>query len=241
MKVPEQIPAIILAGGKGTRLRSVVADRPKVLAPVYGRPYIFHLLDQLKRAGVAQVILSTGYMADMVENVVGYGYENISITYSRESEALGTGGGIRLASLKTTAPTILALNGDSYCGVDLRAYFNWFFGRERSASMLLTEVENCDRFGQVKIDAEERVTSFVEKGAGSGSALINAGIYLLRRDVLERIPAGGFVSIENDVFPGLLGYGVFGYVVKAPFLDIGTPESFRSAEFFFKQQQEMYT
>lgn len=229
----ENIPAIILAGGKGTRLRSVVFDRPKPLAEVLGRPYITFLLDQLVEAGCRQVVISTGYKAHMIEEALGTEYRSLRLSYAVEAEPLGTGGGIRLAMEQLESETILVLNGDSYCDADLAAYADWFFQNGRVASLLLAEVEDSSRYGQVELDEAGLVTSFVEKGAGEGPGFINAGIYLLKRSVMEGISAGSAFSMERDVFPGLIGSGLFGYPVEAAFLDIGTPESYAETEVFF--------
>jgi len=229
----ESIPAIILAGGRGTRLRSVVADRPKPLAEVLGRPYITFLLDQLADSGCRQVVISTGYKARMVEEALGDEYRSLRLSYARESEPLGTGGGIRLAMDQAAGDTILALNGDSYCAADLAAYADWFSQASREASMLLVGMDDTSRYGRVDMDETGLVTSFVEKGAGNGHGYINAGIYLLKRSVMEGIPAGTAFSLEREVFPGLIGRGLFGYPVDVPFLDIGTPESYAMTEAFF--------
>src|SRR6185295_19328594 len=120
-----QLAAIVLAGGMGTRLRAVVADRPKVLAPVAGRPFLTYLLDQIVEAGIRRVVLSTGYLAEQFAPVIGERYRDLEILYAREDEPLGTGGAIRFAGELADAGQLLVMNGDSYCDANLRAYSDW--------------------------------------------------------------------------------------------------------------------
>ncbi|WP_027720305.1 nucleotidyltransferase family protein [Maridesulfovibrio zosterae] len=232
------IPVIILAGGKGTRLSSVVADRPKPLAEVLGRPYITFLLDQLVESGSSRVVISTGYKAQMIKKALGSKYRSLRLSYAQEDEPLGTGGGIRLAMEQLEGDIFLVLNGDSYCGADLSLYSKWFFKELREASLLLTRMNDTSRYGRVYLDDSQQVTNFVEKGGNTGSGLINAGIYLLKRSVLSDVPVGYACSIEQNIFPGLIGKGLFGFPVNASFLDIGTPESYAEAKLFFKGIQE---
>jgi D-glycero-alpha-D-manno-heptose 1-phosphate guanylyltransferase len=227
------LDAIVLAGGMGTRLREVVADRPKVLADVAGRPFLTRLLDQLAAAGVASVVLSTGYMAEMIEAKIGTQYRGLPVRYSRENEPLGTGGALRLALDKTRSDPLLALNGDSFCDaniLELRAFHRQKHAR---ATLLLTSVQDTSRFGRVEADANGAVTRFEEKGGAGVPGWINAGIYCLAREVISSIPVGRAVSMENEIFPTLIGAGLCGFHVRGAFIDIGTPHSYAEAERFF--------
>lgn len=225
--------AVILAGGIGSRLRSVVADRPKVLAAVNGRPFITYLLDQLADAGVASVVISTGYMADKVEAELGPAFRNVRLAYSRECDPLGTGGGLRLALDSTRAATLLVLNGDSYCAADIKALLEFHAAKRATATLTLARVADSSRFGRVETDVTDSVCSFVEKGGPQGPGWINAGIYCLNREVIEEIPTGRPVSLEREVFPKLIGNSLYGFQSDGRFLDIGTPESYAAAERFF--------
>lgn len=225
----QNVTAYILAGGFGTRLRQVVADRPKALAEILGRPYIYHLLDGLARTGVRRVVLCTGHMADMLEAAVGPSYRGMDILYSREDEPLGTGGALRLALARHPADLALAINGDSLTDADLGAYLRWFESRPEQGALLLVPVDDSSRYGSVSTDLDGRVTGFVEKGQGGGG-WISAGIYLLRPQSLAALAPGVPASIELDVFPGLAEAGFLcAYRAKARFLDIGTPESYAGA------------
>lgn len=226
------VDAVILAGGKGTRLRSVVADRPKVLAEVAGKPFICYLLDYLGRSGTRRAILCTGFMADLVSNTLGDSYNGIELRYSQEGEPLDTAGAVRLALPEIRSDPALVLNGDSIYTADMHGFHGYHTLKEAKATLMLAEVEDAQRYGSVRIDESGRVVAFEEKLAATGWGLVSAGIYLLGRDLLESIPSGRPVSFEREVFPSWVGRGLFGFPSKGAFLDIGTPESFLSARDF---------
>jgi NDP-sugar pyrophosphorylase family protein len=223
------VPAVILAGGLGTRLRTVVSDRPKVLADVGGRPFLAILLDQLVRAGVRSALLCTGYLGEQVESRFGPSYGPLALRYSRETAPLGTGGALRLAAAHIDSDSVLVLNGDSYCDADLPGFTTWHRSRESRASIVLVRARDARRFGRVAIDDAARIVQFSEKSAEPGPALINAGIYLLQPDVIDTIEPGRAVSLETDVFPTMIQRGLYGYVSDAGLWDIGLPESYDRA------------
>lgn len=227
--------ALILAGGLGTRLQPVLAGTPKVLAPVRGRPFITFLLDQLASFGITQVILSTGYRAEQVRDVIGERQGSVTIQYSSEPEPLGTAGAIALARELVGDWPLLVMNGDSYCEVDLSAFADWHAEKKARASLMLTQVPNAARFGQVRVDARDQIVYFGEKAATAEAGWISAGIYLLNRDVVDAFPLGRAVSIEREIFPRLIGSGLYGYAGGGQFLDIGTPESLKLAENFLSE------
>lgn len=254
-----EITGAILAGGLGTRLRSVVSDRPKVLALVRGKPFLAYLLDQLGEAGIRRVVLLTGYKGEQIEETFGNQYGGISLEYSAETEPLGTAGALRLALPKLfpePAGTVLMLNGDSFCAADMtgfRAFHEQFHTnpkRERGsdlspslalrvsvASLVLTRVPDTSRFGKVEVTPDDRVERFVEKQEAGGAGWINAGIYLIPQNLVEQIPAGRAVSIEREMFPAWSQSGKLrGFRGHGEFLDIGTPESYRAAEEFFARR-----
>jgi len=227
------IRAAILAGGRGTRLQSVVADRPKVLAVVRGRPFLSYLLDQLVEAGVREVVLCTGYMAEQIRGVFGNQYKSLQLVHSREDAPLGTAGALRHASSFLESESILVMNGDSFVDANLRDFWIWHCGLGGEATVMVVKVLDSGRYGQVQIDGEGHLMSFSEKGEAHGSAWINAGIYLFRHTLLDRITAGGVFSLERDVLPACIGHGIYAYRNQGGFLDIGTPEAYASAESFF--------
>lgn len=225
----------ILAGGFGTRLQSVVSDRSKVIADIGGRPFIAFLLDQLADAGVKEVVLCTGYKANTIEEQFGKVYRDISLVYSKEPKPLGTGGALRFAFPFLNSDPVMVMNGDSFIQEDLRAYHDWFLEKKRDASLLLVEVEDVKRFGNVVLTKKKMIKSFVEKGDSEGKGLINAGIYIMKKDIIERIPKDKNHSLERDIFPGLIGMRLYGHISKGRFIDIGTPESYQKSQTFFKR------
>jgi NDP-sugar pyrophosphorylase family protein len=223
----------VLVGGLGTRLRSVVSDRPKALAEIQGRPFLAYLLDQLSAAGLSSVVLCTGHFGQQIEEAFGERYGNLRILYSQEAQPLGTGGALRLALPYLISDPVLVMNGDSFCAVDLRSFWNWHCARRSKATMLLTQVPDTQRFGSVEIDPDGAIIRFGEKVKGSIPGSINAGVYLLSHQVIESIPPDTDVSLEYRLFPTLVTHGLYGYPGRGRFLDIGTPEDFAAAKDFF--------
>lgn len=225
---------IILAGGVGSRLRSVVSDRPKCLAEINGRPFLSYLLDQLGAAEVRDVILSTGYRADQVEAAFGNQHGPITLRYSREETPLGTGGGVRRALSLCCHDHVLVINGDSFLDLDWRDFFGWFDPARMQVGMALAWLEDCRRFGQVVIGDAGEVTEFREKNENAPPGWINAGIYLINKSLLAGFPAPEAFSLERDFFPAQLGRGFYAKGYRCRFIDIGTPETYRAAEEFFR-------
>lgn len=223
---------VILAGGLGTRLRSAVADRPKVLAPIRQRPFLAYLLDWLSATGLRYVVLCTGYMGKQVQVTFGQGYRGLRLAYSQEAKPLGTGGALRQAQPLLDSDPVLVMNGDSFCDADLAAFWKWHRARRSFGTLLLAQVPNAKRYGLVRVNADGTVSQFSEKAA-DGPGLISAGIYLLTQQLIQGIPQGRAASLEREVFPTWVGHGLFAYPNKGRFLDIGTPEGYSSAELFF--------
>ena len=227
------VTAAILAGGLGTRLRSKVWNRPKVLAEVGTRPFLAYLLDHLAAAGCRTVVLCTGYLGEQVGHAFGKDYGPLRLVHSQEQTPLGTGGALRLALSHIRSDPVLVMNGDSYCDLDVNAFWNWHGRRQVAASIALARAGLGERYGRVKVDADARVTEFAEKQNGAGPGWINAGIYLLGQELIRSIPQGVSSSLERDVFPQWVGRGLTGYMSLGRFIDIGTPEDFAAAENFF--------
>jgi NDP-sugar pyrophosphorylase family protein len=229
-----ELTAAILAGGLGTRLRPAIADRPKALAPVGGQPFVLRLLDQLTGTVLREVVLLAGYLAGQLRAALGDSHKGIRLSYSVEESPLGTAGALRHALPLLQAPTVLLLNGDSYCDVDLDAFSRFHCERASAASLVLTRVPDTSRFGRVCVAPDDRLLRFEEKGAG-GPGWINAGIYLFQRQRIATLPASSPLSLERDLLPHWTAEGdVLGFCHTGHFLDIGTPESYARAEQFFK-------
>jgi NDP-sugar pyrophosphorylase family protein len=229
------ITGAILVGGLGTRLRSIVADRPKVLAPIHRRPFLAYLLDRLSAAGLRYVVLCTGYKGKEVQAAFGDTYGALRLAYSQELAPLDTGGALRHAQPLLESDPVLVMNGDSFCDADLAAFWQWHRVRQSVGTLLLTQVPNAKRYGLVHVNADGSVSRFAEKVA-DGPGLISAGIYLLTQLLVERIPENRAVSLEREIFPNWVGHGLFAFRSEGRFLDIGTPEDYSRAELFFSER-----
>jgi len=223
--------AVLLVGGAGTRLRSVVSSLPKPMAPVGSRPFLELLVRQLRHHGIRRVVMCTGYLADQIENEFGDGHNlDVKITYSRELLPMGTAGAVKLAqTCLRDATDFFVMNGDSFLEVDFRQFLR--FHREHCglASMAVSRVPNAHRYGTVRVDPTGRVSGFAEKTGSEVAGLVNAGVYVFDRSVLEYIPEGAG-SLERDVFPQLLGRGMYAMEQHGLFIDIGTPEDYARAQ-----------
>jgi NDP-sugar pyrophosphorylase family protein len=226
----DAIRAFVLCGGHGTRLRPVLADRPKSMALISGTPFLQLLLDRLRSQEVDEVILGTGYMADKIEGYFGSGSNfDMRIRYSREHEPLGTGGALKLAEPIISDP-VFVLNGDSYVEWSLVSMLELFRRKDADLVLVLQAVADVARYGNVAFDQDGRVTQFVEKGAAAGPGLINAGVYLFRKQIVRELPTGTAISLERDVFPRLLDRRVYGLISTGLFIDIGIPDDFKRAQ-----------
>jgi D-glycero-alpha-D-manno-heptose 1-phosphate guanylyltransferase len=230
------ISAVILAGGLGTRLRSVVGNKPKVLAEVNGRPFLANLLEQLADAGIRRAVLCTGYMAELVSATFGNEYNGIELCYSRETAPLGTGGALRLALPLLSSSPVLVMNGDSYCDVNLSVFIEQHRTCGAKASLVLATVADIGRYGAVEVAPDSSITRFEEKGNRQGEGLINAGIYLIDRTTIASMPPDETVSLERDFFPALVGRGLYGFAHSGKFIDIGVPADYCAASAFFSGQ-----
>lgn len=233
------VEAVLVAGGFGTRLLPLTEHRPKHLLEVGGVPFLAHQLARLAAAGVQHVVLATSYRAELFAPVLGDGSRwGIRLDHVQEEEPLGTGGAIRNAAPALGDDpdgAVVVLNGDVLSGHDLGAQLADFErprdGRPVDVSLHLVEVEDARPFGCVPTDAAGRVTGFLEKSPEPVTRQVNAGCYVFRRGVVDRIPAGRVVSVERETFPGLVADGalVVGHVEQAYWRDVGTPEALVAA------------
>jgi mannose-1-phosphate guanylyltransferase len=220
--------ALVLAGGEGTRLRPLTHTVPKPVMPLAGRPFLTFMLDWLRGHGVDDVLLSCGFLAHAVEDVLGDRYEGMRLTHVHEDEPLGTAGPVRLAADEgLLADRLFILNGDVLTDMDLTAQLAFHEEKNAKATLALIAVEDTASYGVVPTDEDGAVTEFLEKSPGPAPTnRINAGAYVIEREVVERIPAGRAVSFEREVFPGLVGNGLYGYMSDGYWIDIGTPERY---------------
>jgi len=228
-----EIDVAVLCGGLGTRLRSVLGETPKILAPISGRPFLDHLLSWLAGSGARRVILCLGYRAEPVlAHLAAHPFPGIEIIPSIEPEPRGTAGALRLAVPHLRSDPVLVMNGDTFVDADLAAFVAAHQARKSSASILCAGVPSTARYGRLDIDEGGRIRQFREKDpTDARPGTINAGLYLFSRPWLQEFAGGTGASLERDVF-GSAPAGTFSAIAAdgVTFLDIGTPESFAQAE-----------
>jgi len=225
------LPAVILVGGQGTRLRPLTDRTRKDMLPLVDRPLLAYTFEHLVRHGVERAIVSCGYLPDQIGSTFGDRHGSLALQYAFEEEPLGTGGAIGFAASGLDG-TFFALNGDSLREADLEELVRFHRSTGAQATILLTPVADPSRYGLVRVATDGRVESFLEKPRPEeiDTDLINAGLYILEPGVLELIPPGRPVSIEREVFPRLAAEGtVYGIALPGYWLDIGTPESYLQA------------
>lgn len=223
--------AVILAGGMGTRLRSVIKDIPKPMAPVNGKPFMLFVLQWVKRYPVEKIILSLGFKPDNVRNYFGDSFSGIPVEYAVEEQPLGTGGAVKYAVRFTKADDILVINGDTFFPVDLKKFYDFHKNNANSFSVALKRMKDFDRYGTVEC-LGETIVSFREKKFCS-EGLINGGIYLINRKYLERQDLPDTFSIEKDLMEKEAGTGLLkALIFDDIFIDIGIPEDYKRASEF---------
>jgi mannose-1-phosphate guanylyltransferase len=225
--------AIILAGGEGTRMRPLTTSMPKPVIPLVDRPLIVFMLEWLREHGVDDVVLCCGFLAASVESALGDGSSlGLRLRCIAEPEPRGTGGALKYAE-ELLDERFLMLNGDVLTDLDLTAQIARHEYRAARGTLALVGVDDPTAYGLVRMAADDAVTEFVEKPRADevDTNLISAGAYVLERSVLELIPADRNVSIEREVWPAMIGAGLFGYAAEAYWLDVGTPERYLQATF----------
>ncbi len=220
--------AIVLAGGLGTRLRQVVPDVPKPMAPVAGRPFLEILLSTLARKGFKRIVLSLGYMSEKIIAHFGGSYLGMELVYEVESQPLGTGGAIRTALARCMADHVFVFNGDTYLDLEIdELECMWQAGRH--PVIVVREVPDTARFGRIEMH-DGRINTFLEKGI-SGPGLINAGCYVLPKNALDDFLLGKAFSLETEFFVKYLKSCRFnGFVTHGRFIDIGVPDDYALAQ-----------
>lgn len=221
--------ALILVGGLGTRLRQVVSDRPKPMAPVSNKPFLEYLISNLKLHGINNIILAVGYMGTMIEDYFRDGSSlEVNIKYSYEREQLGTAGAIKNAESLINEENIVVLNGDTFFNIDYKALVEFNNIKNSKFTMVLRTICDSKRYGTVDIDNNNKILKFTEKDDKCKSNIINAGIYIIHRSILEYIPNNEKYSLENNLMKDLLkdNIDIYGKVMDGYFIDIGIPEDY---------------
>lgn len=223
--------AIVLAGGFGTRLQSVVRDVPKPMADINGKPFLVYILEYLLNNGVKKTILSIGYKKEIIENYFGSSYKTMEIVYSKEDEPLGTGGAIKKAFNACDSEDVIVLNGDTFFDVNLQALMQEYKTADADVILALKKMYDFDRYGKVILE-NNRVVSFSEKKFSS-SGFINGGVYIVRKDILDYFNKK--FSFEQDFLEKKLSdLNISAYIDKGYFIDIGIPEDYLKANKDFK-------
>jgi D-glycero-alpha-D-manno-heptose 1-phosphate guanylyltransferase len=231
--INQSLEAIILAGGMGTRLQSVVSDVPKCMAPVAGKPFLYYLLAALEKAGFAHIILSLGYKHEAIEEWLDTLSFSMRISFVIEKEPLGTGGAVRYALSQAEEPDVFILNGDTFLGVDYAGMLALHQQTHATATLALKRMEKFNRYGVVEVeDVSHRIVRFLEK-QDCESGLINGGTYLIRKEALDLLPDK--FSLEKDFFEAKVSDGgLSGFFSEGYFIDIGIPEDYTRAQKDFR-------
>lgn len=226
------VPAIILAGGFGTRLRAAFRRGPKCLAPVGRRPFLDYLVGWLRREGIEEVILCVGYRRSQIKRRYGNGRNwGVGLSYSVERSPLGTAGALLNARKSLPTEPFFVFNGDSFLNVDLTAMLAFHNRRQAIATIALVQLPDTRRYGTVRTDRQGRITSFHEKStSGPVTGWINGGVYLMRRGLFDHVSKSVPQSLETGVFPRLTDGRIFGFRTKGYFIDIGVPADYRRAQ-----------
>lgn len=229
--LPQTMDAIILSGGFGLRLQSVIGDLPKPMAPIAGRPFLELLLKQLKRHGFSRVILSVGYKHETIREHFGEKAFGMELLYSVETSPLGTGGALREAARYMKTETAVVMNGDSYTDVDLRDVIRDHTKNKTDVTVVVISETRSDA-GSVVLDQGRRVTTFAEKRIVPDARYLSTGIYVLNKSLIGLIPFSAKISLEEQLFPQWLtnGRSIDGFVFEGRCIDIGTPERYEKAQ-----------
>jgi len=227
---------IILAGGLGTRLRSVVPDRPKVIAPINGRPFLDIIMEGLSEfSSIGRVILAVGHKAEQIIELYGQNKKYpFDIDFSVERDPLGTGGAIKKALSMTSTDDVIALNGDSFTEVSLKNLVGFHCSMNTMMTMVVVHVEDVSRFGKIVLNDIGRLVLYKEKHNTVEPGYINAGIYIFKRILFEKVPDKTKISFERDLILQFMENGIYSFAVKGRFIDIGTPESYAASSNILK-------
>ncbi len=225
---------IILAGGLGTRLRSVVDQLPKVMAPVNHFPFLHYLIEHLGTQGIHNIILATGYKHELIEEWVNTREGGFNFQFSREEEPLGTGGAIYKALQMAKSEDVLIINGDSFFNISFLNMLAFHRKHRSDFTIALKPMNKFDRYGCVETDAQGRITAFLEKEYRE-QGLINAGVYLMNRNAFLQISFPEKFSMEKDYMEKYVGkIAMFGFLSEGYFIDIGIPDDYEKAQHDFR-------
>ena len=222
-----KIDVVVLCGGLGTRLREISPDLPKALIPFAGRPFIDILIESLLPFGFKRFILCVGHLREKLR--ANFSSRDYEVVFSEEEEPLGTGGALKNAASVIGSSLFLVMNGDSICPVDFSRFHSFHIQKGGIISLVLAEPQPGQDYGAIEVDDNQRIISFREKKECQETMFVNGGIYLMRRDIFEHMPAAARFSLEYDFFPKIISGGCYGFRTDAEVIDIGTPERYLQA------------
>jgi D-glycero-alpha-D-manno-heptose 1-phosphate guanylyltransferase len=225
----ENIDVLLLCGGLGKRLRSITGNKPKPMVEICGKPFLDILIGYIASFGFRRFILCTGYKSQLIKKHYDSADGNLNIVFSHEPKPLGTAGAVKNAQPLIRNSEFLVLNADSFCRIDFNKLLEFHREKNALATLALTRNASGQDYGSISIDGNGKVNNFQEKSAVKGKSLVNAGIYVFEKRILRFIPGNRKFSMEYDLFPGLSGKNLYGYIIKNSFIDIGTPERYQKA------------
>lgn len=228
------LEAIVLAGGQGTRLKGVISDIPKPMAPIGKRPFLEILFDQLIENKITNVVLSVGYKWEVIKNYFGENYKSLSIKYAIEDTPLGTGGGIKMASELINDDEFIIINGDTFFDINFSEFYDFHKQNNADLSICLKELSNFNRYGSVELNSNNKITHFKEKQPIT-KGYINGGIYIVKKIILSKISQKKF-SFEKDIMELMINkLNILGFKANNYFIDIGIPNDYQKAINYFNK------
>ncbi len=241
----EEIDVVILCGGLGKRLRPVVFGQPKVLAKIGKKAFLDILIDNLLLYGFKNIILSVGYLKEQIKELIKNHFgceEDYNIVFSEEEEPLGTGGALKKAKTLIRSNPFMVMNGDSICSVDFRSFVDFHSEKKALLSLVLVRSKTAEDYGSVALDDSQRITDFEEKVTDGSENIINAGVYLMEKDIFSFMPEQNRFSLEYELFPKIIDENrCYGFLTESEFIDIGTPERYEKAIDLLKSDTFKYS
>lgn len=231
----EKIDIVILCGGLGTRLRSVISDEPKVLAKIGDQKFVDILINNTSFYGSKNIILCIGHLKERVKNHFNYyrnghyNYSDYNIRFSEEDKPLGTGGALKNAESLIKSDPFIVMNGDSICNIDFRKFLDFHIDKKALLSIALTKSMIPKDYGIVTLDNSLRIINFNEKSINYNDVLINAGVYIMQKKIFSYMPTEKAFSLEYDLFPKLCNDKSYGFLIEGEVIDIGIPERYEKA------------
>ena len=237
----EETDVVILCGGLGKRLRPIFRG-PKVLAKIGERTFLDILIDNLLMQGFKNIILCVGYLREQINEHFNY-EKDYNISFSEEEELLGTGGALKKAKTLIRSNPFMVMNGDSICNIDFRGFIDFHIEKEALLSIVLVRSKTTQDYGSVTLDDSQRITDFNEKIAGGSRSenIINAGVYLMGKDIFSYMPEQNRFSLEYELFPKIIDNRCYGFLTESEFIDIGTPERYEKAIDLLKSDTFKYS